>query len=105
MILVVRITIGCRIIEFARIANLSFARIRSLEPGCHVPVEVVDGVRIFGVRLGEFTGEDFSLLLQPSSPQGLDGRTLRCGCCACGNTLVKRDLVPDMPPWLEVVLR
>ena len=71
--LVVQIlTLGCRVVEFARRANLALAGIGPRKPGGHVPVEMVDGVRVFGVGLGQFAGEDLRLLLEPSRPQSLD---------------------------------
>ena len=47
------------------------------KPGGHVPVQMVDGVRVFGVGLGQFAGEDLRLLLEPSRPQGLDRGAVR----------------------------
>src|SRR5580704_15779752 len=63
-ILVVRVfTSRSRFVELAWRANCFLTGIRSHEPGRHVPVQVVDGVGVFGVRLGQFAGEDLRLLL------------------------------------------
>src|ERR1017187_5796324 len=45
---------GCRVVEVARGANRALAGIGPLKPGGHVPVQMVDGVRVFGVGLCQF---------------------------------------------------
>src|ERR1700716_2808321 len=45
---------GCRFVEVARGANLALAGIGPLKPGGQVPVQMVDGVRVFCVGLGQF---------------------------------------------------
>src|ERR1039457_1194907 len=83
--LVVRVFAGgCRVVEFTRRANRFLPRIGPRKPSRHVPVEMVDGLRVFGVGLGQFAGEKLRLLLEPSRPQGLDsgaGRWVGCPCC------------------------
>src|ERR1017187_8245847 len=75
---------GCRVVEVARGANRALAGIGPLKPGGHVPVQMVEGVRVFGVGLCQFGGEDLGLLLEPSPPQGLDRIAARCvGCARC----------------------
>src|SRR5579862_2076846 len=69
---------GCRVVEVARGTNRALAWIRTLKPGGHVPVQMVDGVRVFGVGLGQFAGENLRFLLQPSPPQGLGRTAARC---------------------------
>lgn len=62
--LVVQITVGgWRVVEVAGRANCALARIGACEAGRHVPVEVVDCLRILGVGLGQFSGEELRLLL------------------------------------------
>ena len=70
-----------------------------------LPVQMVDGVRVFGVGLGQFAGEYLRLLLEPSCPQGLDPIALRCGRCARCNAMVQRDLVRHVRPRLGVARR
>ena len=65
------------LVEFARRANRAFTRIRPGISGGLVPVEMVDGVRVFGVGFAQFAGSDLCLLPEPARPQGLD---LRAGC-------------------------
>src|SRR5277367_2398525 len=57
---------GCRVVELARRANRLLPRVGPGKPGRQVPVQVVDGVRVFGVGLGQFAGEDLRLFLEPS---------------------------------------
>jgi hypothetical protein len=52
---------GRRFVEFARGANRALAGIGPRKPGGHVPVQMVDSVRVFGVGLGQFAGEALSL--------------------------------------------
>ena len=59
-------------------ANLALAGIGPRNPGGQVPVQMVDGVRVFGVGLGQFAGENLRLLLELSRPQGLDLWAARC---------------------------
>ena len=69
---VVIITVSRRgIVELARWANRLLTRIRPRKSGGHVPVQVVHGLRVLGVGLGQLAGENLRLLLQPSRPQGL----------------------------------
>ena len=68
---------GCRVVEFARGANRLLTRIGPRKPGGLVPVEMVDSVRVFGVGLGQFAGEDLRLLLEPTRPQGFDRGAVR----------------------------
>src|ERR1700733_13261873 len=71
--LVVRVFAGwCRVVEFARRANRFLTRIGLRKPGRHVPVQMVHSVRVFGVGLGQFAGENLRLLLEPSRPQILN---------------------------------
>jgi len=69
LVVPVVVTGGCRVVELIRGPNRALSRIRPLKPGGHVPVQMVDGVRVFGVGLGQLTGEDFRLLLEPTCPQ------------------------------------
>src|SRR5258708_32862145 len=71
--LIVQVSFGrCRLVEFARWANGALAGIGPRKPGRHVPVQMVDGVRVFGVGLVQFAGEDLRLLPKPSRPPVLD---------------------------------
>ena len=77
--LVVQVSFGrCRLVEVARRTNRLLARIWPRKAGGHVPVEMVDRVRVFGVGLGQLAGEDLRLLLHPSRLQGLDRRAVCC---------------------------
>src|ERR1700733_9062719 len=81
-LLVVQVALGCRVVKFTRRANLALAGIGPRKTGRHVPVQVVDGVRVFGVRLGQLAGEDLLLLLEPCDLQGFDrwaARLVGCG--------------------------
>ncbi len=64
---------------------------------------MVDSVRVFGVGLGQFAGEDLRLLLEPSCPQSFDFRAARFVVRAGCNALVQRDLVRNVRPGLEVL--
>ena len=70
---------GAGVVEVARGANRLLAGVGDLKPGGLVPVVVADGVRVFGVRLVIFAGEDLRLLLEPASPQSLDRRAILHG--------------------------
>src|ERR1022692_3421706 len=59
----------CSVVEVARRTNLLLAGEGSGVVGGFVPDHVVDGVRIFGVRLLVFAGENLRLLLHPASHQ------------------------------------
>src|ERR1700751_1367569 len=92
---------GCRFVKFAWGANLALAGIGPRKPGRHVPVQVVDGVRVFCVRLGQFAGEDLLLLLEPGYLECLDrGAYGFVGCGRRRDTLVQRDLVRHVSPRL-----
>jgi hypothetical protein len=75
-LVIVVVTFGRRSIELTRRANLAFARIGSLKPGRHVPVQMVYGVRVFGVGLALFAGEDLILLFEPSLSEGPNLRSV-----------------------------
>ena len=51
VLVVVPVSGGCRVVEFARWPNRLLTRIGPRKPGGHVPVQMVDGVRVFGVGL------------------------------------------------------
>src|ERR1035441_4946562 len=71
--LVVQVSFGgSRFVKLARWTNRLLAGIGPRKPGGHVPIQMVDGVRVFGVGLSHFAGEDLRLLLEPSRPQGLE---------------------------------
>ena len=70
---------GSRLVEVARWTNGVLAGIRPRKPGGLVPIEMVDRIRVLGVGLGQFAGEDLGLLLEPSLPQGRD-LILAIGC-------------------------
>src|ERR1700689_325659 len=80
-VLVVQICFDrCRAIEVARGANGFLPAVGAHETGGFIPVEVVDGVRVFGVWRVIFASEDLSLLRHPSSSEspnraGLSVRT------------------------------
>src|SRR5215469_10739448 len=93
----------CRLVELARWANVALAGIRPRKPGGEVPVQMVYGFWVFGVRLGQFAGEDLRLLLEPSFSQCRDHRGVRCGGYARSDALVERDLIWHVRPRLEVV--
>jgi hypothetical protein len=84
-------------------ANLFLAGIRPHEPRGHVPVEVVDGVRVFGVGLGQLAGEDLRLLLEPGHPRGIDPGAAACVSYRRCHALVQWDLVGHVRPWIEVL--
>ena len=79
--LVVQVARGRRVVELAGKANRFLSRVGTLEPRRHVPVQVVDGVRILGIWLGHFAGEDLRFLFEPGRTEGLDLRAAegRCG--------------------------
>jgi len=63
---------------------------------------MVNSVRVFGVRLGQFAGEDLLLLLAPSRPQGFEMFVALGVGFILSNALVQRDLVGHVRPGLEV---
>ena len=69
---------GGRFVEVTGGTNLALAGIGPRKTGRHVPVQMVNGVRVLGVRLGQFAGEDLRLLLEPGRPQGFDLGAARC---------------------------
>src|ERR1700685_2925909 len=90
----------CRVVEVARWANRGLAGIGPLKPGGLVPVQMGDGVGVFGVRLGQLADEDLLLLLAPSRPQGLDLNAVLGVASVRSNALVQRDLVRHVRPRL-----
>src|SRR5580692_2200280 len=101
---VVSVTSGCRVVKFARGSNRALAGIWLLKPGRLVPVQMVDGVRVFGVGLGQFAVKDLRLLLEPTCPQGLDLSAVVWVGFVRSNALVQRDPVPHVRPRVEVLL-
>src|SRR5208337_285901 len=90
-VLVVRISgNGSRVVELARGANRLFTGIGPRKPGGLVPVVMADGVRVFGVGLALFAGEDLRLLLEPSSPQSRGRRAVLGFNGCCGRTIRAR---------------
>src|ERR1700728_1593799 len=99
-VLVVQVAGWRRAVELAGGANRFFARIGHGESSRFIPVQMVDGIRVFGVGFGQFAGEDLCLLLEPCRTQSLDRRAGRCAGGARGNALRQRNLIRHVRPGL-----
>src|SRR5579864_4587846 len=104
LVVVVPVTGGRRLGEVTCGPDRALARIRPLKPCGHVPVQMVDGVRVFGVGLRQFPGEDLRLLLEPTCPQGLDRSAVLWVDFVRSNALVQGDPVRHVRPRREVLL-
>src|SRR5580700_8460188 len=93
---------GCRVVEVAGRTNRALTRIGPRKSGGLIPVQMANGVRVFGVGLGQLASEDLLLLLLPGRPQGLDRSAALGVGFLLSNALVQRDLVLYVGPRLEV---
>src|SRR5208283_1158558 len=86
-VLVVRISGNrSRVVEVARGPNRLLTGEGPGKSSGLVPVVMADGVRVFGIGLALFAGEDLRLLLEPGSPQSRDRRAVLCFSGCCGRT-------------------